>query len=333
MKRLPVVAVLAVLLVVLFFASLFTGRVWLPPGELLGSGTGSGAEIAQTELARLILVELRLPRALLGLLVGASLGLCGAVLQGLTRNPLAEPGLLGISSGAALGAVIAIYTGLALRVPLATPLLGLTGAFLTSLLTLALGRGGGMLVLILAGSSISGVMLAGTALALNLAPNPYAAYEISQWLLGSLADKSWDQLALAGPFMVLGCALLFGTGRALDALALGELQARSLGIDLPRLRLRIIAGTALAVGAATSITGAIGFIGLVAPHLVRHLVGYEPRRVLIPATLCGGAVLLAADIGTRLLPLDQELKLGVVTGLVGAPFFIALVLRLKRSAP
>jgi len=329
MRTRPVVPVLAAALAVLFVASLFTGRVWLPPREILG-GTG---DAAGTELARLILVELRLPRALLGLLAGASLGLCGAVLQGLTRNPLAEPGLLGISSGAALGAVIAIYSGLALEVPLATPLLGLAGAFLTALLTLALGRGGGMLVLILAGSSVSGLMLAGTALALNLAPNPYAAYEISQWLLGSIADKSWDQLALAGPFMVIGCALLMGTGRALDALALGELQARSLGIDLPRLRLRIIAGTALAVGAATSITGAIGFIGLVAPHLVRHLVDYEPRRVLVPATLCGAAVLLAADIGTRLLPLDQELKLGVLTGLVGAPFFIALVLRLKRTAP
>lgn len=328
MTRRPVVAGLAIVLVVLFFASLFTGRVWLPPAELIG-----GPDAPATALARLILVELRLPRALLGVLVGASLGLCGAVLQGLTRNPLAEPGLLGISSGAALGAVIAIYTGLALRVPLATPLLGLTGAFLTSLLTLALGRGGGMLVLILAGSSVSGLMLAGTALALNLAPNPYASYEISQWLLGSLADKSWDQLALAGPFMIVGCALLLGTGRALDALALGELQARSLGIDLARLRLRIIIGTALAVGSATSMTGAIGFIGLVAPHLVRHLVGYEPRRVLVPSLLCGAAVLLAADVGTRLLPLDQELKLGVVTGLVGAPFFIALVLRLKRTAP
>jgi iron complex transport system permease protein len=328
MKRRPVVAVLAVLVAALFVASLFTGRVWLTPGELLG-----GQDVAETELARLILVELRLPRALLGLLVGASLGLCGAVLQGLTRNPLAEPGLLGISSGAAFGAVISIYTGLALQAPLATPLLGLAGAFLTALLTLALGRGGGMLVLILAGASVSGLMLAGTALALNLAPNPYASYEISQWLLGSLADKSWDQVALAAPFMIVGCALLFGTGRALDALALGELQARSLGIDLGRLRMRIIVGTALAVGSATSITGAIGFIGLVAPHLVRHRVGYEPRRVLWPATLCGAAVLLAADLGTRLLPLDQELKLGVVTGLVGAPFFIALVLRLKRSAP
>ncbi|MET0291214.1 MAG: iron ABC transporter permease [Steroidobacteraceae bacterium] len=322
------IASMTLAVIVFVVLALVAGRVWITPSVLTGA-----ADNAETALARLILVELRMPRAALGLLVGAALGLCGAVLQGLTRNPLAEPGLLGISSGAALGAVIAIYSGIALQWPLATPLLGLAGAFLTALLTLALGRGGGMLVLILAGSAVSGLMLAGTALALNLAPNPYAAYEISQWLLGSLADKSWDHVLLGAPFILVGVALLLGTGRALDALALGELQARSLGVDLGRLRLRVIVGTALAVGAATSITGAIGFIGLVAPHLVRPLVGYEPRRILIPSMLCGAAVLLAADVGTRLLPLDQELKLGVVTGLVGAPFFIALVLRLKRTAP
>jgi iron complex transport system permease protein len=326
-RRRMLVPALAAALLGLFVVALFTGRIWLSPAELFGA---AGAD---TELARLILTELRLPRAVLGVLVGAALGLAGAVLQGLTRNPLAEPGLLGVSSGAALGAVIAIYSGLALRVPLATPVLGLVGAFLTSSLTLALGRGGGMLVLILAGSAVSGLMLAGTALALNLAPNPYAAYEISQWLLGSLADKSWDHVLIGAPFILGGGALLLGTGRALDALALGELQARSLGIDLARLQLRVIVGTALAVGAATSLTGAIGFIGLVAPHLVRPLVGYEPRRVLLPAMLAGAVVLLAADVGTRLLPLDQELKLGVVTGLIGAPFFIALVLRLKRRSP
>lgn len=323
-----VVPALCVALALLFVVSLFTGRVWLPPSELFGGGDPAGRE-----LARLILLELRLPRTVLAVVVGVALGLCGAVLQGLTRNPLAEPGLLGISSGAALGAVIAIYTGMAMAMPLATPALGLVGAFGAALLTLALGRDGGMIVLILAGSAVSGLMLAGTALALNLAPNPYAAYEISQWLLGSLADKSWDHVALAAPFVLAGGVLLAGTGRSLDALSLGELQARSLGVDLPRLHLRVVAGTALAVGAATSVTGAIGFIGLVAPHLVRPLVGYEPRRVLLPATLCGAVLLLAADLATRLIPLDQELKLGVVTGLVGAPFFIALVLRLKRLAP
>lgn len=146
----------------------------------------------ERELARLILVELRGPRTLLALAVGASLGLCGAVLQGFTRNPLAEPGLLGVSSGAALGAVVAIYTGLGALLPLAIPVFGLLGALGASLLTLALGGGSGVLVLILAGSAVSGLMLTGVALALNLAPNPFAAYEISQWLLGSLADRGWD---------------------------------------------------------------------------------------------------------------------------------------------
>jgi iron complex transport system permease protein len=190
-----------------------------------------------------------------------------------------------------------------------------------------------MLVLILAGAAVSGLMLAGTALALNLAPNPYAAYEISQWMMGSLADRGWDQLLLAAPFMLVGCVLLLGTGRALNALSLGEMQASSLGVDLRRLRWRVLAGTALSVGAATSVTGAIGFIGLMAPHLVRPWVGHEPARVLWPAAVCGALLLLVADVTTRLLPLDQELKLGVLTGLVGTPFFIALVLRLKRMAP
>lgn len=319
---------LGVLLAVLALVSLGVGRVWLSPLRLLGAWRDGG-----DQLAALILVELRLPRTLLAVLVGAALGLSGAVLQGLTRNPLAEPGLLGVSSGAALGAVIAIHSGLALLFPLATPLLGLAGALVAALLTLTLGRGEGVLVLVLAGSAVSGVMLAGTALALNMAANPYAAYEISMWLMGSLADKSWDHVLLAVPFLVAGLLVLGACGRGLDALSLGEAQAHSLGVDLGRLRLQVLAGTALAVGAATAVAGAVGFIGLLAPHLVRPLVGHQPRRVLWPATLAGAVLLLAADLGTRLLPFTQELKLGVLTVLVGTPFFVALVLRLRRVAP
>lgn len=319
---------LGLLLVLLSVVSLLVGRVWMSPAQLL-TAWQPGAD----PLASLILTQLRLPRTLLALLVGAALGLSGAVLQGLTRNPLAEPGLLGVSSGAALGAVIAIHTGLAAVLPLATPLLGLLGAFVAALLTLSLGRGEGVLVLVLAGSAVSGVMLAGTALALNMASNPYAAYEISMWLMGSLADKSWDHVLLAGPFLLAGLAVLAVSGRGLDALSLGEAQARSLGVDLTRLRLQVLAGTALAVGAATAVAGAVGFIGLLAPHLVRPLVGHQPRRVLWPATLAGAVLLLAADLGTRLLPFTQELKLGVLTVLVGTPFFVMLVLRLRKVAP
>jgi iron complex transport system permease protein len=316
---------LSVLLLVLAGVSLLVGRSgWMWPWQQAGR---------DVELARLILWELRVPRLLLAILVGGVLGLAGAVLQGLTRNPLAEPGLLGVSSGAALGAVVAIYSGLGALWALAVPVFGLFGALLGTTMTLALGASGGVLALILAGAAVSGLMLAGTALVLNLAPNPYAAYEISHWMMGSLADRGWDQLLLAAPFMLVGTVLLLGTGRALDALSLGERQAASLGVDLPGLRRRVLLGTALAVGAATSVTGAIGFIGLLAPHLVRSAVGYEPRRVLWPAALCGAVLLLIADIATRVLPLDQELKLGVLTGLVGSPFFMWLVWRMKSESP
>jgi len=293
-------------------------------------GTG---DPRSAELVRLILVELRLPRMILACLAGAALGLSGAVLQGLTRNPLADPGLLGISAGAALGAVIAIYAGFGLTFALAVPALGLLGALGAAALTLWLGSGGGTLVLILAGAAVSGLMLAGIALALNMAPNPYAAFEITHWMLGSLADRGWDNVWVSAPFIVPGVLLLLSTGRALDALSLGEQQAASLGVDLKRLRRTVLVGTALTVGAATSVSGTIGFIGLVAPHLVRPFCGHEPGRVLWPSALCGALLLLMADVLTRLLPFDRELNLGVLTGLVGTPFFIALVLRLKRTAP
>jgi iron complex transport system permease protein len=319
------IGALVVVLLVLSLPALLVGR----GGSLLHLP----ADDAEGQLLRLILWELRAPRLILALLVGASLGLAGAVLQGLTRNPLAEPGLLGVSSGAALGAVIAIYTGLGFIWSLSIPLLGLAGAFGASALTLALGGGGGVLVLILAGAAVSGLMLAGTALALNLAPNPYAAYEITQWMMGSLTDRSWHDVLLAAPFVLAGGALLLSTGRALDALSLGELQAASLGVDLPRLRRRVLLGMALAVGAATAVTGTIGFIGLLAPHLVRGRVGHQPRAVLLPAALCGAALLLASDLATRLLPLEPELKLGVLTALVGTPFFLWLVWRMKKLAP
>jgi len=315
---------LAFLVVVAFVLSLLAGRVWIPPHEILNT---------HDDLARLIVTDLRLPRSVLALLVGASLGLSGAVLQGLTRNPLAEPGLLGVSTGAALGAVLAIYFGVTLIAGVGGPLLGLVGALAACALTFGLAAGGGTITLVLAGAAVSSLTAAGIALALNFAPNPYAAYEIMNWLLGSLADKSWNQVWLILPFVLAGGALLATTGRALDALSLGETQAESLGVNLTRLRIAAIAGTALAVGAATSVTGAIGFIGLVAPHLARPFVGHQPSRILLPATLGGALLLLIADIAARLIHVGPELKLGVFTSLVGTPFFFWLVWKLKRTSP
>ncbi|HEY5347627.1 MAG TPA: iron ABC transporter permease, partial [Rhizomicrobium sp.] len=193
--------------------------------------------------------------------------------------------------------------------------------------------GGGTLALILAGAAVSGFTSALISLALNLAPNPYAAYEIMTWLLGSLADRNWSHVLLVLPFIAAGCAMLAFTGRALDALSLGEAQAQSLGVNLDRLRLLVVLGTALSVGAVTAVTGAIGFIGLVAPHLVRPFAGHQPGRILLPASLLGALLLLAADIATRLVHTEPELKLGVFTSLIGAPFFFWLVLRLRKTSP
>ena len=324
MKRLTVILVLLGILA--FAASLLAGRVWLPPASLLDVFTN------RDSLAALIVTEVRLPRSVLALITGAVLGLAGAVLQGFTRNPLAEPGLLGVSSGAALGAVIAIYFGFTALSPIAGPLMGMLGGLAACALTFALGRGG-TVALVLAGAAVSGLTAAGIALALNFAPNPFAAYEIMTWLLGTLADKSWNQVLLILPFVAVGGAVLALTGRGLDALALGEAQAQSLGINLGRLAALTVAGTALSVGAVTSVTGAIGFIGLVAPHLVRPFVEYSPRRVLLPAALTGAVLLLCSDIAARLVHTSPELRLGVFTSLLGTPFFFWLVVRIRKVAP
>ncbi len=283
-------------------------------------------------MAGLILYDIRLPRTVLAVIVGAVLGLSGAVLQGFTRNPLAEPALLGVSTGAALGAVVAIYFGLALLSPVIGPLLGIIGAIGACALTFVLGRNG-TVALVLAGAAVSSLTAAGIALALNFAPSPYAAYEIMSWLLGSLADKSWTQVYLVLPFAIVGAAMLALTGRALDALSLGEAQAQSLGVNLTTLAALVVAGTALSVGAITSVVGAIGFIGLVAPHLVRPFVDYSPRRVLLPAMLTGALLLLCSDIAARLVHTNPELRLGVFTSLLGTPFFFWLVVRIRKVAP
>ncbi|WP_191062548.1 FecCD family ABC transporter permease [Geminicoccus harenae] len=316
---------------VLLLALLFSGSL------LLGPATPALAFL-QGLLAdpdgplRLILVEIRLPRALLGAMTGASLGLAGAALQGYLRNPLAEPGIVGVSASAAFGAVLAFYSGLATLLPLAMPVSGILGAMLGVLLVQAL-AGTATLGLILAGVAVSSFASALTSLALNLSPNPFAATEITFWLMGSLADRSFDHVWLALPFTVTGWLCLLTTGRALDALSLDEDAAASLGFDLARLRLVLLAGVALAVGAATAVTGVVGFVGLVVPHLLRPLVGHRPARLLPLSALGGACLMLASDLLVRLVTPGQELKLGVVTALIGTPFFFFLVLRAARTAP
>ncbi|MDO7843791.1 FecCD family ABC transporter permease [Sphingomonas immobilis] len=322
------IPLLLLALAALSVASLLSGTIWLSPAAL-----AEAARAQHPTLAGLIITEIRLPRLVLGILVGAILGLSGAVLQGLLRNPLAEPGLLGVSAGASLGAVIAIYFGLAAHFALATPLFGLVGGLVTAGLALTLARSGGTLALILAGAAVSSIAGAGVSLALNLAPNPYAAYEIMTWLMGSLADRSWDHVVLAGPFILIGAALLLATARAIDALTLGEAQAESLGVNLKRIRLLALFGTALGVGAATAVTGAIGFVGLIAPHIVRPLVGHRPGATLVPAAIAGAVIVTAADIATRLVHFGPEIRLGVFVSVVGAPFFLWLVLHVRNTAP
>jgi iron complex transport system permease protein len=321
-------AALIGILLLLTILSLLSGRVWLSPGDVW-----DGLFSAHAQLASLIVIELRLPRTVLAIMVGATLGLCGAVLQGFTRNPLAEPGLLGVSAGASFGAVIAIYFGISLVSIVAIPVCGLIGALAAMSLTFAIGGGGGTVSLVLAGAAVNAFLFALISLGLNLAPSIEAAYEIMTWLMGSLADRSWDHVALVAPFIAAGCAMLAFTGRSLDALSLGEIQAESLGVNLRRLSVVALVGTALAVGAATSVTGTIGFVGLVGPHLVRPFVGYQPSRILFPASVAGAVLLLAADIATRWISVGPEMKLGVFTALVGTPVFFWLVMRLRRVSP
>ena len=321
-----VILPLALLVGVLFAASLMVGPAAAGLGDSLAAlFTGKGEALV------LIMREIRLPRALLGLMIGATLGLAGAAMQGYLRNPLAEPGIIGISSSASLGAVLALQSGLAAALPLALPLSALAGAAAAVLLILVLaGPRGGALGLILAGIAISALAGALTSLVLNLSPNPFAAMEIVFWMMGSLADRSMQHVWLAAPFMLAGAALLLSLGRGLDALTLGEDAAQSMGVNMARLRWILILGTASAIGASVAVAGAVGFVGLVVPHILRPLVGARPSRLLPAAALGGAAMLLAADIATRLIAPDKDLKLGVLTAIVGTPFFLHLIWRMRR---
>ena len=330
-ERLPshrlLVTGLSILVLLLTVASLSIGYAPLDVKQAVLDVLGG-----RHTLAALVLVELRLPRALLGGLVGFSLGMTGAAMQGLMRNPLAEPGIIGVSGSAALGAVIMFYFGLAGAFSFALPVGGIAGAFgATFLLFVLAGRGAGTMTLILAGVAINSFAGALTTLALNLAANPFSVTEIIFWLMGSFSDRSLPYVWLVLPLMAVGWGLIGISGPALDALTLGEETATSLGVNLRRLRLQLIAGTAFAVGSAVAVTGSIGFVGLVVPHILRPLVAHRPGRLLLVSGLGGAALTLAADIGIRLIPVRPELKLGVVTAIIGAPFLFSLIFRLRRE--
>jgi iron complex transport system permease protein len=287
---------------------------------------------ATGEARAVIFNEIRLPRAVLGALVGGALGLSGAALQGYLRNPLAEPSLVGVSGGAALGAVLAIHLGLSQAFALALPVGGLAGAAVAMLAVVALaGAQGGPVTLILAGLAVSSIATALISLALNLSQNPFASVEMVFWMMGSLADRSLTQLWISAPLVLLGLALLLTVARALDALTLGEDAARSLGVDLTRTRLAVVAGTALSVGAATAVTGIIGFVGLIVPHMLRPLAHHRPGLLLPASALGGAAMLLLADVALRIVQPWIELRIGVLTALIGAPFFVWLVLKTRAE--
>jgi iron complex transport system permease protein len=312
----------------LFFAALsfFIGPSNIAAHDLLAglfSSHGTASVIAR---------EIRLPRALLALVVGGALGASGAALQGLFRNPLAEPGVTGVTSCAGFGAIVALYFGFTAISPALLPAFAIAGALCSAAILYLLSRAGaGVMALVLAGVAIASFATALTALALSLAPNPYAMTEMVTWMLGSLKDRTMSDLYFAAPLVALGIAILLTAARGLDALVLGEEAAQSLGIDIHSVRRRVVVGVALATGAATAAAGAVSFVGLVVPHLLRPFYGYEPARLIWPSALGGAALVSAADIAIRLIAPDGQLLLGVLTAMLGAPFFIWLIIRIRRD--
>ncbi|TCU58648.1 iron complex transport system permease protein [Novosphingobium sp. PhB57] len=320
------IPLLAAALVLVAVASLCIGPVALGWSRTIAAFGDHGDRVAQA-----ILFELRLPRMLVGVLVGAMLGLAGAVLQGYLRNPLAEPSVLGASNASALGAVIALYFGISEWSPVMLPLLAIVAGLVSITLLFALaGRSESPLSLILAGIAVSTLAGAGISLALNLSPNPFAAMEIMSWLLGSIENRSMQHVWIALPCVAVGAVLLLAHPRALDALSLGEDGARSLGVDLRRTRRRLMLGVAIGVGGAVAVSGSIGFIGLIVPHLIRPMTDRSPSALLLPSMLGGAVLLSAADILVRLIPTGAELKLGVVTAFLGVPVFLFHLLRERR---
>jgi iron complex transport system permease protein len=318
MTRLNLTLLLLIVLAVPL--SLLAGQVWIDPFD------------PAVPNASTILFELRLPRAVLALAVGSGLGAAGAAMQGYLRNPLADPGLFGIAPCAALGAVLSLWTGYAASA-WTLPLFALLGAAIgMALLSLIAGRSGGVATFTLAGMMLASLAGALMSLAISLAPSPFALSEIVTWLMGAVADRSWNEVWIAVPGALLGIAALRLAGRGLDALLLGDAVARSLGINLGRLQALLVIGVGLTVGSGVAVAGIIGFVGLVVPHLVRPLTDRRPSSLIMPSALAGALLLLIADCLCRVLPLaGSELRLGIALSLIGAPFFLVLLLRMRRG--
>jgi iron complex transport system permease protein len=312
---------LIILTALAFLLSLAAGKVWIAPADWFANSAEGW-----------IMAELRLPRAILGASIGAVLGLSGAVLQGYLRNPLADPAVVGISASAALGAVLAIFFGFALS-PITLFGFAMAGAGIGLITLIAIaGRNGGPLGFILGGVVLATLSGALTSFVISISPNPFATSEIINWLMGALTDRSMADVAIALPFMAVGCIMLMTTGRGLDALTLGEDSAITLGVDLSRLRLAVILGVGLCVGASVAVSGVIGFVGLIVPHLLRGVVGERPSALLFPSALGGAILTLTADALVRLTPGVGEVRLGIAMALIGAPFFLWMMLRVRGRA-
>ncbi len=323
MKPARLLILLGIVSLVTLVLSVVNGTADLGLSQTLAGLFGAG-----DATTTVIIWEIRLPRTLAAFLTGAALGASGAALQGLLRNPLADPGVLGVSASASLGAVIALYFGLASLSAFALPALALIGALAATAVLAVLGAGRlGPVGLILAGVGLSSFAGALTALTINLAPNPFAIADLITWMLGSVANRSWVDLGFAAPFWVAGAVLLALSAPGLRSLSLGEETAASLGADVGRIRLLTVLGTALLTGAAVAVAGVIGFVGIVAPHLIRPFVNHDPARLIWPSALLAGVLLSLADLILRLAPLDQELRLGVMAALIGAPAFIWIAAR------
>lgn len=307
-------------LLVASFCSVMAGRHWIAFGDYLGG-----------DLPSIIIMQLRLPRTCVGILVGAGLGMAGAAMQGYLRNPLADPGLFGISSSAALGAVISLFFGFSASAML-LPIFALVGAGCgMAILSLMAGRSGSLTIFTLSGVILSSLTGALTSLLISLAPTPFASSEIVTWLMGALVDRSWDDVRLALGPTLLGMGVLLWAGRSLDALTLGEATARSLGVDMRHLQWLMLAGIGLTVGASVAVAGIIGFVGLIVPHLVRPLVGGQPSALLIPSALAGALLVVVADSVVRIMPSVSELRLGIAMSVLGAPFFLMLLFNMRRE--